>query len=105
MKKRNSGPWPNGYISEIDETEELNAKHTNFNQSLIVILNWIVELGRVVIITETLVRASHLALPRQGQLETALHVFGYLKCKQNARMVFDPTYPDINMDDFKEYDW
>ena len=64
-----------------------------------------VELGRVDIITETSVLASHMALPREGHLEAALHVFGYLKRKHNARMVFDPTYPEIDQDMFQTHDW
>ena len=30
---------------------------------------------------------------------------GYLKNKHNTRLVFDPTYPDINMGDFLKFDW
>jgi hypothetical protein len=30
---------------------------------------------------------------------------GYLKNKHNTRLVFDPTYPDIDYVDFPKYDW
>jgi hypothetical protein len=30
---------------------------------------------------------------------------GYLKLHHNTRLVFDPTYPSINMNDFPTYDW
>ena len=33
------------------------------------------------------------------------HVFAYLEKKHNSRLVFDPTYPDIDMQQFKECDW
>ena len=56
-------------------------------------------------ITEVSKLASHMALPREGHLHAALTVFGYLKRKLNSRMVFDPTPPDIDPDDFILYDW
>ena len=57
-----------------------------------------VELGRVDIATEISLLSSHLAYPREGHLEAALHVMGYLKQKHNSRLIFDPTYPDIGLD-------
>ena len=65
-----------------------------------------VELGRVDIITEVSVLASHLALPRVGHLEAVVyHIYAYLKNKHNTRMVFDPTYPPIDEGDFVACDW
>jgi hypothetical protein len=32
-------------------------------------------------------------------------MFAYLEKKHNARIVFDPTYPDLDMSVFKECDW
>ena len=46
-----------------------------------------------------------MAAPCMGHLDAALHVVLYLKRKHNARMVYNPTYPDINMGDFKTCDW
>ena len=103
--KTGSGPWPNGYVPETDESKELDPKKANYYQSIVGIMNWIVELGRVDIITEVSTLASHMALPREGHFDAALHVLGYLKRKANARMVFDPTYPDIDQDQFTTYDW
>ena len=64
-----------------------------------------VELGRVDMITEVSLLASHLALPREGHLEAVFHIYAYLKCKHNSRMIFDPTYPTIDMNQFLEHDW
>ena len=64
-----------------------------------------VELGRVDMITEVSLLASQLANPREGHLETVFHMFAYLKNKHNSRMVFDPTYPEIDMSVFKKCDW
>ena len=85
---------------------ELDPKRAQYYQSLIGVLHWIVELGRIDVMTEVSKLASHMALPREGHLEAVFQVFAYLKCKHNARMVFDPTYPDIVSLDFKmDKDW
>ena len=105
LPKRASAPWPSDYVSELDSSPELNVNLANYCQSQIGVLNWMVELGHVDIITETNKLASHMALPREGHLDAVFHVFGYLKNKHNSRMVFDPTYPDIDMTVFKEQDW
>ena len=49
--------------------------------------------------------SSCLALPRVGHLEQVLHIFGYLKQHHDAELVFDPTYPEIDMDAFQRRDW
>jgi hypothetical protein len=64
-----------------------------------------VEIGRVDMITEVSKLASHMALPREGHLEAVYHIFGWLKRKHGSRMVFDPTYPHIDMSAFKQCDW
>ena len=47
-----------------------------------------------------------MALPQDGHLEALLHVFAYLKVKHNAHSVYDPTYPEIDMEVFEEQqDW
>ena len=56
-------------------------------------------------ITEVNMMASFLALPREGHLENVSHIFAYLKIKHNSRMVFDPSYPDIDIFSFKECNW
>jgi hypothetical protein len=56
-------------------------------------------------ITEVSELASFLAMPREGHLEAAFHIFNFLDKKHNARIVFDPSYPAIDMSVFKECDW
>jgi hypothetical protein len=67
-------------------------------------MRWMVELGRVDIATKVSLLSSHLALPREGHLLTALHVMGYLRLKHNLRLIFDPTYPIIESR-FPRHDW
>jgi hypothetical protein len=109
LPKRASGPWPRDFCAELDESEELNEKHpklANMYQSQVGVLQWIVELGRVDIITEVSTLASFLANPRQGHLEAMLQVFAYLQNKHNARTIYDPSYPEIQWENFRDdYDW
>jgi hypothetical protein len=63
-----------------------------------------VELGRIDIATEVSMLSSYLACPRDGHLENALHIMGYLQLKHNSRLIFDPTYPDIDQTAFPSFD-
>ena len=92
-------------IAELDVSPKLDAKLAPYYQSLIGILRWIVELGRVDICVEVSMMSSHLALPRVGHLDEVLRIFAYLKCHSNAEMVFDPTEVDLPEGDFVKQDW
>ena len=46
-----------------------------------------------------------LALPREGHLSQVFHIFVYLKKHHNFALVFNPSYPNINIDTFPEHDW
>ena len=102
LLKKASAPFPNNYRPETDETPELSYELANFYQSQVGILRWMVEIGRVDCITEVSLLASHTALPREGHLDALIHIFSYIDKKHNSRMVFDPSYPDIDMTQFKE---
>ena len=105
MPKRASTPMKNGYKPELDITPELSPTQAAYYQSLIGILRWTVELGRVDICCEVSMLASHVVLPRKGHLIAVIHIFAYLRNHHNARMVFDPTYPTINHVDFEVQNW
>ena len=70
-------------------------------QSLIGMIRWMVEIGRVDIITEVSVMASHMAIPREGHVEVVFHVFAFIFHNYNSRVEFDTIYPAINMNYFK----
>ena len=105
LPNRVTTPLSNGYRPEIDISEELKPDKASYFQSLIGVLRWMVELGRVDICVEVSMLSSHLALPRKGHLEQVLHMFGYLKVHHNAEMVFDSSIPDIEMEPFVREDW
>jgi hypothetical protein len=45
-----------------------------------------------------------LSPPREGHLEAVFRVFAYLGLHHNARVVFEPTYPSVDMDTFIKTD-
>jgi len=102
---RADNPFPVDYKPEMDTSDPLDPEHSSFYQHLIGVMRWMVELGRIDIATEISLLSSHLAYPREGHLEVALHVMGYLGRKHNSRLIFDPTYPKIDRDLFPKYDW
>ena len=105
LKRKVRGPWPSGYVAELDDSRELNPEEASFYQSQIGILRWCVEIGRIDIITEVSVLSSFNAMPREGHLDAVFHIYAYIKNKHNSRMIFDPTYPNIDSSVFKECDW
>jgi hypothetical protein len=105
MPKKASNPFPGDYEPEMDTTPTLNPELASWYASLIGMLRWMVEIGRVNIITEVSKMASQMASPREGHLDTLLHMFGFLRICHNSRMVYDPSYPTIDMDVFKPNDW
>jgi hypothetical protein len=54
LRNKIFGPWPTGFIAELEESLELDVDKSNYYQSQVRVLHWIVELGRVDIITEVL---------------------------------------------------
>jgi hypothetical protein len=98
-------PFPVDYDPLTDLSDPLDAKCASFYQHLIGVMQWIVELGWIDIATKISMLSSYLAYPREGHLETALHVMGYLKLKHNSRLIFDPTYPDIYQTTFPKFVW
>jgi hypothetical protein len=105
LLKKAYGPFAGGYKPELDEIPELDPTRANFYQSQIRILRWCVELGCIDIITEVSMLSTYLFLPRKGQLEDVFHVFAYLGLHHNAMVVFDPTYPSVDMGTFIKTDW
>lgn len=105
LPARANTPMQTAYRAELDVTPELDPKLAAYFQSLIGILRWMVELGRVDICLECSILSSHLALPREGHMEQVVHIFSYLNAHHNAELVFDPTFPAINEVDFERRDW
>ena len=105
LPTNNKTPMVTSYRPELDVSPLLEGSDAAYYQSLIGVLRWIVELGRVDICLEVSMMSSMLAMPRRGHLENLFQIFAYLKKYHNAEMVFDPSLPDVNMNDFVRNDW
>jgi hypothetical protein len=98
-------PLASGIGPEMETSPKLTPLGIQHYQELIGILQWACELGHVDILMEVSALSSHLAMPRKGHLELVYHVFGYLKQNPKRTLGFDPRYPNIDGNRFKEYDW
>jgi len=105
LRGKPNTPMQTNYRPELDVTPILGPDQANCYQSLIGVLRWAVELGRIDIHIDVSLLSSHLAQPRVGHLNQALHIFSYLKHHINSHLVFDPNYVVWNNADFHEYDW
>jgi hypothetical protein len=98
-------PLRTTYRPELDVSPELGPSDAAYYQSLVGMLRWIVELGRVDICLECSMMSSHLALPREGHIHQLFQMFAYLKKYHNTEMVFDPSDPVIDESAFELKDW
>ena len=105
LPRKAETPLSTSYRPELDVTPELDGRYASYYQSLVGILRWIVELGRVDICLEVSMMSSQLAMTREGHLKQLLHIFGYLKCHHNAELVYDPSDPCVDKAQFEEQDW
>ena len=48
---------------------------------------------------------THVALPREEHLKAAIHVISHVGQRYNYRLVFDPLYPEMDHNVFKECAW
>ena len=98
-------PMTTSYRPELDVSPELRPSEAVYYQSLIGILRWIVELGRVDICLEVSMMSSQLAMPREGHLQQVFHIFAHLKKYHNTELVYDPSDPVIDESDYEAKDW
>jgi hypothetical protein len=105
LMKGATSPLSANYGPELDTSPELGPDEATYYQSLIGVLRWIVEMGRVDITVEVSMMSSYVAMPREGHLQQLFHIFAFLKGEHNARMVFDPSYPDVDFEVFPKRDW
>jgi hypothetical protein len=105
LMKKASGSFAEGYKPDLDESPGLDTTRANFYHSQIEIMRWCVELGCIDIITKVSILSTHLFLSHEGHLEAVFHVLAYLGLHHNARVLFDSTYPAVDMGTFIKTDW
>jgi hypothetical protein len=98
-------PVSQGYRPELDATRELDARRGQYYQSLIGVLRWICELGRIDILVAVSMLSRYVVSPREGHLQQLFHIFAYLKHHTRSKMVFDDSEPVYDESNFKTCDW
>ena len=97
-------PLTTTYRPELDVSREMNEVDAAYYQSLIGIVRWMEELGRVDVCLEVSMTSSHLALHREGHLKQVLHIFAYLKKYHNTELVYETSDPVVDENDFERSD-
>ncbi len=105
LRGKPSTPMRANYRPELDVSPVLGPDQANYFASLIGVLPWAVELGRIDIHIDVSLLSSHLAQPCIGYLEQIFHIFSYLKQHENSNLVFDPNYVSWDSAGFTQYDW
>ena len=105
LPTRVSTPLSQGYRPELDQSRELDSKRGQYYQSLIGVLRWICELGRVDILVAVSMMSRYVVSPREGHLQQLFHLFAYLKHHKRSKMVFDDSEPMFDDNAFKICDW
>ena len=94
-----------GYRPECDLSKLCSEDDGRIYLSLIGVIHWMLELGGIYFTCEVSMLASFCAMTREGHLYQLFHIFSYLKKYHNSRMVFDLTYPEIDVNLFLRKEW
>jgi len=84
IPSRADNPFPVNYCPDTDLIDHLDNNCSSFFMHLIGVVQWMVDLGHIDIATEISMLSTYWAYPREGHLEAALHVMGYLRLKHNS---------------------
>ena len=90
LMKKLSTPLYTNYSPEVYGSPELDEKEAAFYQSLIEILQWMVEMGRLDICMEVSEMSYFVSMQIEGHLRKLLYMFVYLNINHNSWIVFDP---------------
>ena len=89
----------------MDTSPELDPDAVSYYLTIIGILRWMIEWGRIDIIIKVPSLLSNVALPIDGHLEAAIHAMAHVDQRYNSRLIYDLLYPEIDHSVFKKCDW
>jgi hypothetical protein len=105
LKRKAPTPMASGYRPEVDSSPYLGPERASYFMSLMGILRWAIELGRVDIMVEAGLLSRFHSAPREGHLEQMFHIMAYLKQNNKSRLVFDYTHPTFSNLNQNDVDW
>lgn len=95
-RTRYSLPLEKGDHPELDKSELLDETIIQQYQSLIGSLQWALSIGRIDIATSVMILSGFRSIPRQGHLDRAKRVVGYLSKMKQAALKFCTIIPDYS---------
>jgi hypothetical protein len=98
-------PFEKSDHSELDTSDLLEHEGVQQYQSLVGSMQWAVSLGRFDVATAVMTLSGFRAAPRQGHLDRAKRVVGYLYKMRHAVIRFRVDMPDMSDLEDIEYDW
>jgi len=93
FQSRNT-PMNEEYHPELDDSPLLGEEMASRYRSIIGSLQWAISLGRCDIQYATTSLARYGMAPREGHLQAAFRVLGYLAKFKKAKVIIDPFKPD-----------
>ena len=105
LKGRAFRPFDSNYHPELDVTEELDDVGVAKFQGYIGTFRWMIELGRLDILTEVSQLSSFQAMPWKGHLEACYSIFAYLRKHPNMAIIFHPSRMTTKESRFQSHDW
>ena len=111
--KRLFGSYPKQYASplekgdhpELDSSPELDLEQTKIYQSLIGVLQWAIQIGRMDLCTSVMTMSRFRVAPRQGHLDRVKRIFGYLSKMRHGSVRIRTEEPDFSSIPEKFCDW
>ena len=77
-------PFATGYCPKLDISPVVGPDEASHYQSSIGVMSGRIKIGHNDINTKLYLLSLHLAMPRKGHMETALHIMGYLKLRHTS---------------------
>ena len=104
-KQTYTSPLEKGDHPELDESELLDDEGIAKYQSLVGSMQWAVSIGRLDITTAVMTLSGFRVAPRQGHLERAKRVYGYLSRMKHGIIRMRTGEPDYSALPDQQFDW
>jgi hypothetical protein len=105
MPKAYSSPLEKGDHPEINTSELLEDEGIQKYQSLIGAMQWAVSIGRFDITTAVMTLSGFRTAPREGHMDRAKRVYGYLSNMKHAVIRVRTDEPDYSGLPEQDFDW
>ena len=105
--KQATPPLPSDDHPELDDTPLLTAKDIVIFMSFIGMLQWLITLGRLDVMQAVTALSAFRGAPRQGHMDRAKRIFGYVDKYKEAGIRVRRGMPDYRELDkiYKKYYW